>query len=89
MRQDFGSLGMRLKAVRALRDFSQADVSRLSGIALRTIQHYEMDNYGPSAYALKVLCQTLSVRADWLLGLDEGCGPNLESLSFPLPCQRR
>ena len=74
----------RLRNARSRNGLSQTALSKESGLALRTVQKYEAGNFEPGAYALKTLCSTLRVSADWLIGLSSD-----STLSSPLPGHRQ
>lgn len=61
----------RLKSARLAAGLSQTEVAMASGIVLRSYQRYEKGERLPDAEALKCICQTLNVSADYLLGLKE------------------
>lgn len=61
----------RLKAARLSAGMSQSEVAFTSNMVLRSYQRYEKGERLPDAEALKNICKTLKVSADYLLGLEE------------------
>jgi transcriptional regulator with XRE-family HTH domain len=58
-------LGERIRSARVALKMTQADVARITGISLRTIQAYEQGRVTPSTGRLLALQKTLKVRS-WL-----------------------
>lgn len=48
---------MKLKTIRESKDLSQGDLSKLSGISVRTLQHYEQGSMNIDKANLKTLLQ--------------------------------
>jgi transcriptional regulator with XRE-family HTH domain len=61
----------RLKEARRIRDITQAELGKASGIDTSQIAHIEVGNRKPSLDNLRKLCEALNVSADYLLGLSE------------------
>ena len=61
----------KLKAVRVIRDITQAELSKATGIDTSQIANFEFGNRKPSLDNLKKLCVGLNVSADYLLGISE------------------
>jgi len=51
--------GARLKEIRTSLNYSQKDLSELTGLTLRTIQRIEKEEVKPSLYSLKVIREVL------------------------------
>lgn len=61
----------RLKDVRKDSGMSQADVASEIGITKSAYANYEQGIREPSLKVLKVICDTLDVSCDYLLGRDD------------------
>jgi transcriptional regulator with XRE-family HTH domain len=61
----------RLKEARRIRDITQVELGRASGIATCQIAQFEADIRKPSMDNLRKLCEALNVSADYLLGITE------------------
>lgn len=70
----------RLKAVRELRQHSQASLAELLNVAPQQIYRLETGKHVPSSETVIMLAQMLDVSTDYLLGMsDEMSGRNLPS----------
>jgi transcriptional regulator with XRE-family HTH domain len=58
----------RLKAARALRGLSQADLAAKAGLPAASVSHFESGPRKPSFDNLKALASALDVTTDYLLG---------------------
>ena len=58
----------RLRAARELRDFSQGDLARRTGLQASAVSHFETGARKPSFHNLKRLADALDVTTDYLLG---------------------
>ena len=58
----------RLKAARELREMSQGDLAKKTGLPPSAISHFETGNRSPSFDNLKRLADALNVPTDYLLG---------------------
>ena len=63
-------LNQRIREVRQARGMSQVELARLLGVTKQSISNWENDNIQPSIEMVK-LARSLSVSADYLLGLEE------------------
>ncbi len=73
----------RLKKVRELRGFSQADLAKKSGLQSTAISHFETGGRAPSFDNLRKLADALNVATDYLLGRSDElklAGPETDSL---------
>jgi len=61
----------RLKAARVIRNITQVDLHKITGIDAPQIANFELGNRKPSLDNLKKLCEGLNVSADYLLGISE------------------
>ena len=61
----------RLQTARTTRKMTQHDVARKTGLMPSAISHFETGGRRPSIENLKKLCESLDVRADYLLGLSK------------------
>jgi transcriptional regulator with XRE-family HTH domain len=61
----------RLKAARVLRNVTQMELNKASGIDTSQIANFELGNRKPSFDNLKKLCDALNISADYLLGISE------------------
>ena len=64
-------LNQRIREVRQARGMSQVELARLLGVTKQSISNWENDNIQPSIEMLVKLARSLSVSADYLLGLEE------------------
>ena len=58
----------RLKEVRELRGFSQADLAKKSGLQSTAVSHFETGGRAPSFDNLRRLADALNVATDYLIG---------------------
>ena len=63
-------LNQRIREVRQARGMSQVELAGLLGVTKQSVSNWENDNIQPSIEMLVKLAQTLSVSADYLLGLE-------------------
>lgn len=61
----------RLRVARAIKGWFKLDLSKESGIHCTSISQYEKGNSLPSAYNVIILCKTLNITPNWLLGIDK------------------
>lgn len=61
----------KLKAARGIRNMTQAELHKITGIDVSQIANFECGNRNPSIDNLKKLCVGLDVSADYLLGITE------------------
>lgn len=64
-------LNQRIREVRLARNMSQVELAAKLGVTKQSVSNWENDNILPSVEMLEKLSITLSVSADYLLGLDE------------------
>ena len=64
-------LNQRIREVRQARGMSQVELARLPGVTKQSSSNWEKDNSQPSIEMLGKLARSLSVSADYLLGLEE------------------
>lgn len=74
--------GDRLKRVREQRGWSQRELTERIGLNLNQISRYELGNDEPGTTVLKRLAQELGVTTDWLVGLVDDEGNNVEQLEL-------
>ena len=60
----------RLKEAMEIREISQADLVRRSGINKGTISNYLHDKYEPKQTAIYIIAKALNVNEAWLIGFD-------------------
>lgn len=68
------TIGERLRYARlnfgpGLRELTQIELAKLSGLKETHISHFERDRRLPSVPNLIKLCRALQVDSDWILGL--------------------
>jgi transcriptional regulator with XRE-family HTH domain len=61
----------RLRFVREMRELSQSDLAKMTGMEPSAIAHAEAGRRMPGAETLRALCKALVCSADYLLGLSE------------------
>ena len=61
----------RLKYSLYIRDMTQKDLSKQSGVAEATINRYCQGAIQPGAKSIVAICRTLGISSDWLLGIIE------------------
>lgn len=66
-------LGMRLKALRTLRQLRIKDIAEAVGLSPMAYNHYEWGDREPSLDVLKKLCDFFDVPADYLIGRSDDC----------------
>lgn len=64
--------GRRLRAARALAGMTQYETSKAANITRNNIPRYETGEILPGSRRLFLICKTLNVSADYLLGLTDG-----------------
>jgi transcriptional regulator with XRE-family HTH domain len=68
-----GHLGDRVRAVRAARNMSQAELARRVGISKNAMNQIEQGHSpNPRANVIRRLAEVLMIPADYLLGVGEG-----------------
>jgi transcriptional regulator with XRE-family HTH domain len=60
-------LGERLKELRTNLNYSQKELSELTGLSLRTIQRIENNEVKPSLHSIKVISEALEIESSELL----------------------
>lgn len=65
------TIGDRLYEIRAERDLSYREISRMIGTTNTVWRRWEVGETIPSAKVIIAICETFNVSADWLLGLSE------------------
>lgn len=73
----------RIRAARKAAGLSQAALSRATGFSQPEISDYERGERTPSTDRVPALCRALGVTSDWLLGLSEEGGPDLQAPDRP------
>lgn len=63
-------ISQRIKKMLLESGMTYAEISKLTGIPLRSIQEYAV-GVQPTGPVLSILCEKLGTSADWLLGLSE------------------
>ncbi|MDE6505305.1 MAG: helix-turn-helix domain-containing protein [Clostridia bacterium] len=63
--------GERLKELRNIKNISQMELSKLTGISQSAIAKWELDKTEPTASALIILSNFFGESVDYLLGLSE------------------
>lgn len=74
-------LNQRIREVRQARGMSQVELAGLLGVTKQSVSNWENDNIQPSIEMLVKLAQTLSVSADYLLGLERRQALDVSGLS--------
>lgn len=54
-----------------LRGYTQPQIAEMIGVALRTYQCYEQGTRNPPLDLLVIICKTLDVTSDYLLGISD------------------
>jgi transcriptional regulator with XRE-family HTH domain len=73
----------RMKQARELKELSQADVARKTGLQPSHISHFETGKRAPSFENLKSLADALGISTDYLLGREvktRAVGPTIQSV---------
>lgn len=70
--------GNRLRLIRELKGFTQAELSQRLNLGEKEIWRYENGKSKPSADTLAQIASELQVSADYLLGLTDDLMPNLK-----------
>ena len=65
------TFGERLKKAREAKKYSQEKLGKEIGVARTQITNYEKGTSAPSYEKLKLICTTLDVSSDWLLGIPD------------------
>ena len=65
------SFGDNLRTLIEERDITQKELAEILKTSRSNICNYESDRNKPSADLIIIICQTLNISADWLLGLKE------------------
>lgn len=73
--------GMKLKALREMRELSQDDLAAVIGINRSTISQYESSGTYPSVEKLILLARYFGVSSDYLLGLTDSDRFDLSGLT--------
>ncbi len=68
------AFGPTLKRLRTLRGFTQYDLAEEIGVSRKKVSDWEAERSRPNEYEIKLLCISLKVSADTLLGLKEISG---------------
>lgn len=68
-------LPKRLRFAREMREMSQSDLAKKSGLEPSAIAHLEAGRRMPGAETLRAVCKAAMVSSDYLLGLSERIGP--------------
>lgn len=63
-------ISQRIKKMLLESGMTYAEISKLTGIPLRSIQEYAV-GVRPTGPVLSILCENLDTSADWVLGLSE------------------
>lgn len=74
-------LNQRIREIRQARGMSQVELAGLLGVTKQSVSNWENDNIQPSVEMLVSLSKTLSVSADYLLGLDDRQTLDISGLS--------
>lgn len=71
---DFQAIGYRIRALRQIREMTQADLAMRVGVTASFIGHIERAEKVPSLETMMRLCVALDTTMDWLvLGLKHRC----------------
>ena len=65
---------LKLKAARAAKDLSQADLAQLCGVSRQTINAIEKGDYNPTINLCIAICRALGRTLDELFGEEENEG---------------
>lgn len=68
------TLGDNLRNAREVRNLTQKEVSKRTGIHNKTISNYENDVSSPDPYTLKTFADIYETSVDYLLGRPDGGG---------------
>ena len=63
------TLGERLKYALDIRHIKQVDFARSVGITPATLNRYIKDERQPNAEYIIIICKSLGISSDWLLGI--------------------
>lgn len=66
------SIGNRITIALEMRGMNQKELANKARMTEVTISRYVNNERTPNAKAIKTLCKTLCVSADWLLGVKDG-----------------
>ncbi|MCC8151468.1 MAG: helix-turn-helix domain-containing protein [Lachnospiraceae bacterium] len=72
--------GKRILEIRTRRQYSRECLSELAGISAKFLYDIEMGRKGCSAYIMYCLASALGTSVDYLLGIDEDDGTQIEEL---------
>lgn len=76
------ALGKRIAELRAIKDITQADLSRVLGVSRTTVAMWETEHREPDAATLDKLASFFAVSVDYLLGrTDDPTPPSDEDLT--------
>lgn len=67
--------GSKLRAIRALRGITQADLSALSGVSATAIAEYEKDKRDLRGATIRKLCEALGVKVTYTVDGTDISGP--------------
>lgn len=70
----------RIKQMMQIRDITQADLARITGIRASSISDYLSGKYQPKQDKIALIADALSVNPGWLLGYDEPKKPISSSI---------
>ena len=70
----------RIKQMMQIRDITQADLARITGISASSISDYLSGKYQPKQDKIALIADALSVNPGWLMGYDEPKKPISSSI---------
>lgn len=70
----------RIKQMMQIRDITQADLARITGIRASSISDYLSGKYQPKQDKIALIADALSVNPGWLMGYDEPKNPISSSI---------
>ena len=70
----------RIKQMMQIRDITQADLARITGIRASSISDYLSGKYQPKQDKIALIADALSVNPGWLMGYDEPKKPISSSI---------
>lgn len=70
----------RIKQMMQIRDITQADLARITGIRASSISDYLSGKYQPKQDKIALIADALSVNSGWLMGYDEPKKPISSSI---------
>ena len=65
------TIGEKILHILKIKKMTQRDLAKKTHLSNATINRYITDSRIPNAQNIKIICQTLDISADWLLGIGE------------------